>query len=327
MSNSTRPPEPASALERPALMKAATYAAVSAAAIMILMKLGAWFMTDSVSMLGSLVDSSLDAFASIINLIAVRQAVVPADREHRFGHGKAESIAGLGQGALIIGSALFLFAEAVRRFIHPVAIEYSTVGIAVIVASIVITLALVGFQMYVVGKTRSVAITADSIHYRGDLAMNLGVIAALVLTSYFGLWWADAVFGLIIAGFVGYAAAQIVCKSYDQLMDRELPDGERERIVDEVFKCEEVLAIHDMKTRASGGDYFIQLHMELDPGLSLDRAHDVSEEVEQALMNLFPSAEVIIHQDPLGAVPEEYSGRVTRHMALRKGGNYAAHVA
>jgi len=327
MTETTRPPEPASALERPTLMKAATYAAVAAAVTMILMKLGAWFMTDSVSMLGSLVDSSLDAFASIINLIAVRQAVVPADREHRFGHGKAESIAGLGQGALIIGSALFLFAEAVRRFIHPVAIEYSTVGIAVIVASIVITLALVGFQMYVVRKTRSVAITADSIHYRGDLAMNLGVIAALVLTSYFSLWWADALFGLIIAGFVGYAAWQIVRKSYDQLMDRELPDGERERIVDEVFKCEDVLAIHDMKTRASGGDYFIQLHMELDPGLSLDRAHDVSEDVEQALMNLFPSAEVIIHQDPLGAVPEEYKGRVTRHMALRKGGSYAAHVA
>lgn len=327
MTMSSRPPEPASALERPTLMKAATYAAVAAAATMILMKLGAWFVTDSVSMLGSLVDSSLDAFASIINLIAVRQAIVPADREHRFGHGKAESIAGLGQGALIIGSALFLFAEAVRRFIDPVEIEYSTVGIAVIVVSIVITLALVGFQMYVVRKTRSVAITADSIHYRGDLAMNLGVIAALVLTSSFGLWWADALFGLIIAGFVGYAAAQIVRKSYDQLMDRELPDGERERIVDEVFKCEEVLAIHDMKTRASGGDYFIQLHMELDPGLSLDRAHDVSEEVEQALMNLFPSAEVIIHQDPLGAVPEEYRGRVTRHMALRKGGSYAAHVA
>jgi ferrous-iron efflux pump FieF len=315
------------AIERPTLMKAATYAAVTAAVTMIAMKLGAWFLTGSVAMLGSLVDSSLDAFASIINLIAVRHAITPADREHRFGHGKAEAIAGLAQGALIIGSALFLFAEAIRRFIDPVTIERGGIGITVIVISIVITLALVTFQTYVARKTRSVAINADSLHYKGDLLMNASVIVALVLSTYMGWLWADAVFGIAIAAFVAHAAAQIVRQSYDQLMDRELPDEDRERIVEEVFKCEEVIAIHDMKTRSSGGDSFIQLHMELDPGISLDRAHDISEEVEQALMALFPSAEVIIHQDPLGAVPEEYPGRVTRHMALRKGGVYAAHVA
>jgi len=327
MIDSVRSPEPASATERPTLMKAATYAAVTAASVMIAMKLGAWFLTGSVSMLGSLVDSSLDALASVINLVAVRHALTPADREHRFGHGKAEAIAGLAQGALIIGSALFLLAEAVRRFINPVEITYSNIGIAVIVISILITLALVAFQLYVVKKTRSVAINADSLHYKGDLLMNAGVIAALVLTTTFGLWWADAAFGIIIAGFVGFAAAQIVRQSYDQLMDRELPDEERERIIAEVFKHEDVLALHDMKTRAAGGDCFIQIHLELDPGLNLHRAHDIADEVEDALANLFPSAEVLIHQDPLGVVSEEYPGRVTREMALRKGGEFAAGVA
>jgi len=319
--------EAASAIERPTLMKAATYAAVAAAVAMIAMKLGAWFLTGSVAMLGSLVDSSLDAIASIINLIAVRHALVPADKEHRFGHGKAEAIAGLGQGALIIGSALFLLAEAVRRFIDPSPVAYGNVGIGVIIISILITLALVAFQMYVVRKTKSIAINADSLHYKGDILMNLAVIAALVLSTYGGILWADPLFGLLIAGFVGYAAWQIVRQSYDQLMDRELPDDVREQIVDEVFKHNDVLALHDMKTRASGGDYFIQIHLELDPGLNLHRAHDIADEVEGSLANLFPSAEVLIHQDPLGAVPEEYPGRVTRQMALRKGGEFAAHVA
>ncbi len=294
------------------LMKTATYAAVTTALVMIAMKLGAWFLTDSVAMLGSLVDSSLDAFASIVNLLAVRQALVPADKEHRFGHGKAEAIAGLGQGALIIGSALFLFAESLRRVFNPVEITHSSIGISVVVISIVMTLALVAFQSYVVRRTNSLAIKADSLHYRSDLLMNLGVIAALVLTTYVGWWWADALFGVFVALVVGYAAWMIVRQSYDQLMDRELADEVREEIIEEVFKNKDVLALHDMKTRAAGTDYFIQIHLELDPGLDLYRAHKIADEVELALARRFPGAEVLIHQDPLGIVPEDYPGRVMR---------------
>ncbi len=302
-------------INRPFLMRAATYMAVTFALLMIGMKLGAWFLTDSVAMLGSLVDSSLDTIASVINLVAVAHALTPADKEHRFGHGKAEAIAGLGQGALIIGSALFLLVESVGRFFRPVEITHSNIGIVVIVISIALTLVLVGFQMYVVRQTGSLAIKADSLHYRSDLLMNLGVIAALVLSSAFGLWWADPVFGIFVGAVVGYAAFQIVRQSYDQLMDRELPDEVRDQIVGEVFKHKDVLALHDMKTRSAGNDYFIQIHLELDPELNLRRAHDVADEVELALMNLFPSAEVLIHQDPLGAVPEDYASRVTREAA------------
>jgi len=306
-------------INRPFLMKSATYMAVTFALLMIGMKLGAWFLTGSVAMLGSLVDSSLDTIASVINLIAVAHALTPADKEHRFGHGKAEAIAGLGQGALIIGSALFLMAESIGRFFRPVEIARSELGIAVILVSIVLTIILVLYQMYVVRKTGSMAIKADSLHYRSDLLLNAGVIAALILSSIYGFVWADPVFGVLISLVVGHAAWQIVRQSYDQLMDRELPDEVHQRIIQEVFKHKDVLALHDMKTRAAGNDTFVQIHLELDPDLNLNRAHDIADEVELALMALFPSAEVIIHQDPLGAVPMDYSSRVTREQALATG--------
>ncbi len=302
----------APAPDRSHLMKTATYAAVAVAGTLIAVKLGAWIVTGSVAMLGSLVDSTLDAIASVINLVAVRHALEPADHEHRFGHGKVEAIAGLGQGALIIGSALFLFAESASRFFRPVEVQQGMLGIGVIVFAIVMTLGLVTYQAYVSTQTRSLAIKADSIHYRGDLLMNAGVIAALVLTTMFGLWWADPLFGVFVALYVGWAALQIVRQSYDQLMDRELPDDVRDQIIAEVFKQPDVVALHDMKTRASGGHYIIQLHLELDPAQQLVRAHKVADQVEALLENLFPSAEVLIHQDPVGAVPPDYPGRVTR---------------
>ncbi len=307
-------------LSRARLMKTATYAAVTVAGVLIAAKLGAWLMTGSVAMLGSLVDSTLDAIASVINLVAVRHALTPADNEHRFGHGKAEAIAGLGQGALIIGSALFLLAESASRFFRPVEVQQGLLGISVIVFAIVLTLFLVAYQMYVARKTKSLAITADSLHYRGDLLMNLGVIAALVLTTFFGMAWADPVFGIFVALYVGYAAAMIVRGSYDQLMDHELPDEVRDQIVAEVFKQQEVVALHDMKTRASGGHYIIQLHLELDPKQPLVRAHKIADQVEDLLEALFPSAEVLIHQDPVGAVPPDYPGRVTREEVMAGAG-------
>jgi ferrous-iron efflux pump FieF len=212
------------------LRRWATYASVAVALLLIAAKFTAWLETGSVALLSSLIDSLLDAVASIVNLIAVRHAMTPADREHRFGHGKAEPLAVLGQSAFITGSALLLLAEAMRRLIHPAAVEHPRAGIAVMVFSIAVTIALVLFQRHVVRRTGSIAITADELHYRGDLLLNVSVIAALILSGVLGLHILDPLFGAAIGLWIIYSAARLARLSLFQLMDRELPDDERERI-------------------------------------------------------------------------------------------------
>lgn len=292
--------EPAAAARAGRLMRTATYASVSVALALIAAKLAAWAITDSVAMLSSLIDSLLDALASIVNLVAVRHALQPADREHRFGHGKAEALAGLGQSTFIAGSAVFLLFEAVPRLLRPVAVENTSVGIAVMALAIAATLVLVLFQRHVVRVTGSPAIAADSLHYRSDLLLNLSVIVALVLS--FGLGWhmADPLFAIGIAFFVMYSAWKILRQSYDTLMDRELPDETRARIRDIVMGHAEVRNLHDLRTRASGTGSFIQLHLDLAAEMSLMRAHEIADEVEELINRAFPNAEVIIHQDPEG---------------------------
>ena len=282
------------------LMRVATYASVTVASILIVVKLTGWLMTDSVAILSSLVDSILDAGASIINLLAVRHALTPADREHRFGHGKAEALAGLAQAAFIAGSAVFLLFQAGERLIDPRLPVQSEVGIAIILFSIVLTLGLVAFQMFVVRRTGSVAISADSLHYRSDLLMNIGVIAALVLTAWFGLAFIDPLFAAAIAAYILYGAVQIFRGAIDPLMDRELPDDQRARIQEIALAHPEVLSLHDLRTRSSGVQTFIQLHLVLDPDMRLIKAHEIADEVEASIMAAFPGAEVIIHQDPDG---------------------------
>jgi ferrous-iron efflux pump FieF len=282
------------------LRRSATYASVAVAVLLIAAKFVAWLDTGSVALLSSLIDSLLDLVAAIINLVAVRHAMTPADREHRFGHGKAEPLAVLGQSAFIIGSALLLLAEAVRRLLHPAAVENSPAGIAVMVLSIAVTLALVFYQRHVVRRTGSIAITADELHYRGDLILNVSVIAALVLSGMFGLRILDPLFGAAIGVWIIYSAARLARLSLVQLMDRELPDDEREKIREIALSHPEVAAAHDLRTRVAGPTAFIQIHIEMDGGMSLTRAHEVSDEVEMRLRAAYPHAEIIIHQDPEG---------------------------
>ncbi len=282
------------------LMRRATYAAVVVAVTLIIIKGIAFYLTGSVAMLGTLMDSLLDGAASLLNLVAVGHSLTPADDEHRFGHGKAEALAGLGQSIFIFASAGYIVVEAVTRFLTPEPVENSGVGIAVTVAPILITLALVAFQRRVVAQTNSLAIEADSTHYRGDLFMNLSVLAALALSGLFGVTWADPFFGVAIAALIGISAAQIVFGAYNQLMDRELSDDERERIKTIALSHPEAINIHDLRTRTSGTRSFIQFHLELDSSISLMNAHRISDDVEARIMEAFPDAEVIIHQDPAG---------------------------
>ena len=280
------------------LMRLAAYASVATALTLIVVKVVAWWLTDSVSLLSSLIDSLLDATASGIMLLAVRAATTPADDEHRFGHGKAEALAALAQAALISGSAIFLLAEATHRLAVPQPIEYGDVGIAVMLFSIVLTFALTRVQAYVVRQTQSLAIEADSIHYLSDLLMNAAVILALVLVAYMGWQLADPIIAIAIAAYILYSAARIGWKAYNMLMDRELPQEDQERIREIVYAHGDVRGLHDLRTRRAGPQVFIQLHIEMDGGMSLYRAHAVADAVEADLQTAFPGAEVIIHQDP-----------------------------
>jgi ferrous-iron efflux pump FieF len=280
------------------LMTRATHASVIAGSLLAVIKFIAYIFTGSVAMLSSLVDSLLDVVASTINLFAVRHALIPADKEHRFGHGKAESLAGIAQSAFITGSALFLCFEAVNRLINPSAITHGILGIIVMVISIIVTAGLVLYQRYVIRKTGSLAISADSLHYFTDLLVNLCVIIAIVLSYYLGWVLADPIIALGIAMYIMYSAWGIASQCLDQLMDKELPDADREKIRQIAKSHTEVRDIHELRSRSSGRDIFIQLHLEMDRNLSLESAHQIAVDVEQKICEAFPNADVLIHEDP-----------------------------
>jgi ferrous-iron efflux pump FieF len=290
----------ATGAEAERLKRLATYAAVAVAAILIAIKIWAWVATHSVAMLASLVDSTLDLVASGLNLVAVRHALTPADEEHRFGHGKAEALAGLGQAAFIGGSAAFLLFQSLERLIDPEPVHETTLGFGVIGVSIVLTVALVLFQRYVIARTRSLAISADHLHYATDIATNLGVVIAFVIAGLWGWQIADPLIGLAIALVIAWGALSILRGAYDELMDREFDEADRERIKEIVNRHAGVESLHDLRTRRAGHRSFIQLHLELPPAMTLLEAHRIADEVEDAIKKAFPDAEVITHQDPAG---------------------------
>jgi len=283
-----------------AMMRRATRASVAVSGAMVAMTLAAWIATDSVSLLSSLLDSLLDAVAALINLWAVRQALTPADREHRFGHGKVEPLASLGQSAFIAGSALLLLFEALQHLLHPVPIRNTGFGIAVMLASIALAVGLLAYERHVVRRTGSLVVSADALHYRTHLFVNSSVIISLLLSEMLGWVAVDSLFGGAIALWIIYDASQMAQRSVTQLMDRELPDDQRSRIRDIALAAPEVTAVHDLRTRAAGPDAFIQIHLEMDGALSLAEAHRISDKVEADIRAAFPHAEVLIHQDPEG---------------------------
>ncbi len=279
------------------LLKLATWWSVGTAVALIIAKGAAWQQTGSVSLLASLIDSLMDAVASAINLVAVRLSLQPADEEHRFGHGKAESLAGLAQAAFICGSALLLLSEAADRIARPRPLEDVTLGVWVMGLSILATVVLLGIQRYTIRHTGSVAIKADSLHYFTDLLTNLSVIVALFLAAS-GWPMADAIFGLAIGAYILYGAIGIARESVQHLMDRELPEDVQQEIAAIVLEHPEVRAVHDLRTRQSGQTRFIQLHIEMDGRMTLAQAHTIGDAVMHRLRQAMPDADIMIHQDP-----------------------------
>ena len=286
------------AVER--LMRRATYASVGTAAVLIVAKAVAWSLTDSIAMMSSLVDSLLDSVSSVFNLFAVRFALEPADAEHRFGHGKLEPLSGLVQSAFIVGSGVLLLFEAGNRMLFPQPVTHAPLGIGISLFAIVVTIALVRYQKYVVARSGSVAIEADSLHYTGDIFINMGVIASLAAVAWLGWGWIDPIVGAAVGLFLMANAVRIGRGSLDMLMDRELADEDRQRIEKIAMTNPKVLSVHELKTRASGRDAFIQLHIEMDGQMTLLESHAVADAVEAQIQDAYPEAEIIIHQDPEG---------------------------
>ena len=185
--------------------------------------------------------------------------------------------------------------------ISPTEVDAAGIGIAVMVFSIITTLALLGLQGHVIRKTNSTAIKADSLHYKTDLLVNGSVIVALWLSIQ---GWAgfDALFAGAIALYILFSAREIMVISYDHLMDRELPDEQRDLITQLVLEHSGARGMHDLRSRQSGTMTFIQLHLELDDDMALLDAHQICDEIEARLMAAFPESEIIIHIDPQSVV-------------------------
>jgi ferrous-iron efflux pump FieF len=282
------------------LTKLATSASVVAAISLIGVKTWGWDQTQSVSLLASLIDSTMDSAASLINFFAIRYAMAPADKEHRFGHGKAEALAGLAQALLILVSIGLLLTQTLGRLWNPLVVENTPIGISIMLVSMVLTGALVVFQWYVVKRTQSNAIKADSLHYTSDFLMNFGVIIALFLASI-GCHGADPYFALSIGAFVVYSAWGIAQSAFHLLLDHELSDEQRHLITQLALTQPQVIGMHDLRSRQSGHMQFIQLHLELQEDMLLLEAHGVAEALEHRIMAVFPYADVIIHLDPVSA--------------------------
>lgn len=288
----------------------ATYASVAVALILIAAKLATYMATGAVSILSSLMDSSVDLLASIVTLLGVAQALRPPDSTHRFGHGKAEPLAALAQSAFVAGSGLFLAYEGVGRLVDPRPVVAPELGIVTMLFAIVMTGSLIVFQRWVIRRTGSMAIAADSMHYSGDLLMNSAVIAALALTAWSGWPYWDPIFALSIAVFLVWGASRIVRAALGVLMDRELPEADRDRVTQVVNAHVQARGIHDLRTRSTGIGQQIEFHLELDPDLTLAKAHDITDEIERELRAAFPNAEFAIHQEPAGLDDERLDHRI-----------------
>ncbi|MEZ5863218.1 MAG: cation diffusion facilitator family transporter [Geminicoccaceae bacterium] len=304
-------------LDPAALVRLAAKASLTVAVTLTLGKLAAALVSDSLALLASMIDSLADIGGSLITFIAVRVSQQPPDRSHRFGHGKAESLSALAQASLVMGSALFVLIGAGERFLNPRVIQPGTFAFVVLVGAIVITLALVTLQRVVIRRTGSTAIAADRLHYTADLATNLLVLAALLLTARLDISWIDPVAAVVVALYLAWQAARLGRSAIDTLMDRELSGAERRRIEALVREHPDVVDLHDLRTRQAGNTTFIELHVEIDGAMSVRRAHRVTDALEARLAEAFGETEIIIHQEPAGLDDDRLDHRIAEAKAGR----------
>jgi ferrous-iron efflux pump FieF len=278
------------------LVRYASYASVSVALALLFIKLYAWIQTESVSILASLLDSAFDIIASLMILAAVMIAQIPADKEHRFGHGKAEPIAALAQSAFIFGSALYLIIYATGQLWSQQPVENTLIGISAMIASLTLSTLLIMFQKYVIAKTGSTAIAADFLHYLTDIFTNLLVIVSLLFASYY---WLDPLLAILVALWILKSVYNISQQAINQLLDRELPEAMRIEIQEIIIQSNNVRGFNDFRSYQSGPNAFVQFDLELDDELTLHQAHEITERVTQAIKQKFENLDVMVHQEPM----------------------------
>jgi ferrous-iron efflux pump FieF len=291
---------PLTLVQTTALTRRVTQFSVATALVLVTAKGAAWMASGSVALLASLADSGLDLMASLATLFAVRFAASPPDAEHRFGHGKAEAFASLFQGGLVFASAALVGREAVVGILDPQPIEASAWALAVMGLSIILTLLLVAAQGRVLKQAQSVAVHGDRAHYAADIAANVAAIVGIAGAGLLGLHWLDGAAGLIVAAWLVWGAIGVFREAAGQLMDHELDDASRARIVTLMTQDPLIKGVHQLRTRASGPYVHIQMHADLDPTLSLVAAHDAMVAAEKRVLAAFPAADIIIHPDPRG---------------------------
>lgn len=288
------------AAETAALTRRITLLSVATATVLLVMKLAAWIASGSTAMLASMADSGLDLVASLATAFAVRYAVVPPDAEHRFGHGKAEAFASLMQAGLVFASAALIAREAVADFLDPQPLEATGWAMGVMVISTILTGLLITAQSRVLRRAKSVAVSGDRAHYASDLASNLIALLGIAGSAWLGLRSLDAAAAVIIAGLLLWGAVGVFREAANQLMDRELPDDDRAQILALATADPRLTGVHQLRTRASGPFVHIQMHVDLDPELTLEAAHHVIVAAEKRILEAFPAADIIIHADPRG---------------------------
>ena len=286
--------------ESAALTRRVTMLSVATATVLVTIKIAAWLASGSVALLASTADSALDLVASLVTFFAVRYAAAPPDAEHRFGHGKAEAFASLVQAGLVFASAALIAREAIGDFVTPHPLKQEGWAMAVMVASIVLTGVLITAQGRVLKQTASVAVSGDRAHYATDLASNGIALVGIGASAWLGINGVDAAAALAIAGVLLWGAISVFREASGQLMDHELPDDARAKIVSLVTEDARVTDVHQLRTRTSGPYVHMQMHVDLDPDLTLEAAHEVIVAAENRVLATFPSADIIIHADPRG---------------------------
>ncbi len=279
---------------------AAAAASVTTACVLTLLKGGAAFMTGSLSVLSSMADSLADVISSIITFVAVTYSDKPLTCDHRYGYGRAEAVSALIQAAFISGSACFILYDAAYRFFHPVVLERTFIGIWVMVVSLILTAALILFQKYVIRRIHSQAIEADNSHYVIDLAANATVLLSLAVIHRWQWEWFDIIAAVAVALYLMFTAFKIAGKALAEITDKEVDTAIKTALVREIMKINGIKGYHDLRSRMSGTRLFFEIHLEFDGNKSLFETHEISEQAEQKIVEMYPNAQVIIHQDPYG---------------------------
>jgi cation diffusion facilitator family transporter len=281
-----------------ALIRISTYASLSVAFVVLMIKAYGWFVTESQAMLASFVDSMLDISSSLINVVAIRFALEPPDNNHRFGHEKFQDLAVFSQGMFFLASSLFTLFSSLRVLLMYHEINNPEYGLNAMYICVGLTMGLVTFQTYVFNRTGSLVVSADKLHYFSDLLANIAVIISIKLSGEY--WFLDPLFGIVISLYIIHGSYRLFLISIRNLVDEEFTSEDRQKILQVIKNHEQITGVHDLKTRRASNKVFIQFHLEMDGDMSLYQAHQLSEKIMYDLLNIFPEADIIIHQDPDG---------------------------